>query len=582
MVQRPTLSLPLALSLILALTAPAAAQENTAPAIAGASANTQVVSGEALVSSADIRASEAGREMLRAGGSALDAEMAALLALTVVEPQSSGIGGGGFLVYHDAATGEVHTIDGRETAPRAATPDRFLGSDGRPMSMFQAVPGGRSVGVPGNIRLMAEAHRQWGKLPWAKLFEPAIRLADEGFEVNRWLASALSGAENRWADFPATRAIYFIDGRPARLGERIRNPELAATLRDIAARGPDAFYTGATARAIVGAVTGATRNPGDMTLADLAAYQAQNRDAVCFAYRVYRVCGMGPPSSGATTVFAILGMLEGFDMHAMGKDSAMSWHLIAEAMRLAYADRDAYLGDPGFVDVPVAGLLDERYLAERARLISPFRVSASYAPGTPPGARPRTPAAGGEVPSTSHFVSVDAAGNIASMTSTVEGIFGSQLVAAGMVLNNELTDFSLAPERDGAPVANRVEPGKRPRSSMSPTIVYGPDGQPILAVGSAGGPRIIMHVAKTLIGVLDFGLSAEDAIALPNIYMAGDGDIIENTPEGSSLATRLAVFGRPVVAADLSSKLNAVERNADGRGWTGVADRRSVGAVAAD
>jgi gamma-glutamyltranspeptidase/glutathione hydrolase len=267
-------------------------------------------------------------------------------------------------------------------------------------------------------------------------------------------------------------------------------------------------------------------------------------------------------------------------MHAMGKDNPMSWHLIAEAMRLAYADRDAYVGDPDFVDVPTAGLLDERYLAQRAQLISPFSVASSYTPGMPPRAAPRTAATGGEVPSTSHFVAVDRTGNVASMTSTVEGIFGSQLIARGMVLNNELTDFSMEPERNGAPVANRVEPGKRPRSSMSPTIVYNAAGQPILALGSAGGPRIIMHVAKTLIGVLDFGLPVDEAIALPNIYMAGGGDVMENTPLGTAIAPQLARFGRPVMSTDLPSKVNAAQRDADGSGWTGAADPRSVGAVA--
>jgi gamma-glutamyltranspeptidase / glutathione hydrolase len=353
-------------------------------------------------------------------------------------------------------------------------------------------------------------------------------------------------------------------------------------LRDIAARGPNAFYTGENAQAIVNAVRNAPRNPGDMTLADLAAYQAQARDAVCFNYRVYRVCGMGPPSSGATTVFQILGMLEGFDMRAMGRDNPMSWHLIAEAMRLAYADREAYIGDPGFVSVPVAGLLDETYLAQRAQLISPFRSAAQHPAGRPPGSEARLRVADGEVPSTSHFVALDRSGNLASMTSTVEGVFGSQLVARGMVLNNELTDFSMVPTRaNGDPVANQVGPGRRPRSSMSPTIVYGPDGRPILAVGSAGGPRIIMHVAKTLIGVLDFGLPVEDAIALPNLFMAGDGNIIESTPLGTTLSGQLAQFGRTMLATDLPSKLNAAERNADGS-WTGAADPRSVGAVAVE
>lgn len=546
-----------------------------------ATAQTASVDNGGLVSSADGRASAAGREMLDAGGSAADAAMATMLALTVVEPQSSGIGGGGFFVYHDAPSGQTVTIDGRERAPAAARPTRFLDAEGQPRNIADAIPGGLSVGVPGNVRLAAEVHRRFGRVPWAQLFAPAIRLADEGYEVNRWLATALTGTETRWQDFPAMRAQFFIDGRPARRGEHIRNPELARLLRDIAARGPDAFYRGETARAIVTATTSAApHNPGDMTAADLAAYRVQPRDAVCFNYRVYRVCGMGPPSSGATTVFAILGMLEGYDMHAMGKDNPMSWHLIAEAMRLAYADRDAYVGDPDFVDVPIAGLLDERYLAQRAQLISPFSVASSYAPGMPPRAAPRTAATGGEVPSTSHFVAVDRTGNVASMTSTVEGIFGSQLIARGMVLNNELTDFSMEPERNGAPVANRVEPGKRPRSSMSPTIVYNAAGQPILALGSAGGPRIIMHVAKTLIGVLDFGLPVDEAIALPNIYMAGGGDVMENTPLGTAIAPQLARFGRPVMSTDLPSKVNAAQRDADGSGWTGAADPRSVGAVA--
>ena len=456
-----------------------------------------------------------------------------------------------------------------------------MGVDGRPMGMRDAVPGGRSVGVPGNIRLAAEVHRRFGRVSWAQLFAPAIRLADAGYEVNPWLAAALAGAERYWADFPQTRALYYIDGRPARLGETLRNPALATTLRGIATRGPDAFYSGETARAIVTAVRNAPRNPGDMTLADLAAYSAQERDPVCFAYRIYRVCGMGPPSSGATTVFGILGMLEGYDLRTMGKDNPMSWHLISEAMRLAYADRDTYVADPDVVDVPVAGLIDETYLRDRARLISPFRAAAAVAAGTPPGATPRTTAVAGEVPSTSHFVAVDRTGNVASMTSTVEGIFGSQIVAGGMILNNELTDFSLAPERNGAPVANRVEGGKRPRSSMSPTIVFDAEGQPILAVGSAGGPRIIMHVLKTLVGVLDFGLPVAEAIALPNIYMAGDGSIMENTPEGAELATQLAQFGRPTISSELGSKLNAAQRLPDGS-WSGAADPRSVGAVAVE
>jgi gamma-glutamyltranspeptidase/glutathione hydrolase len=450
------------------------------------------------------------------------------------------------------------------------------------MSMRTAVPGGRSVGVPGNIRLAAEVHRRYGRVSWEQLFAPAIRLAEDGFEVNRWLATALAQSNANWDAFPETRAQFTIDGRLARRGDRIRNPQMAVLLREVASRGPDAFYTGATARSIVQATTGTTVNPGDMTMVDLATYRATPRDPLCFQYRVYRICGMGPPSSGGTTVFAILGMLEGFDLRAMGPENPMSWHLLSEAMHLAYADRDAYVADPDFVDVPTAGMIDERYLLERARLISPFAAANSYLPGNPPGSAARTRGTGNEVPSTSHFVAVDRSGNVASMTSTVEGIFGSQLVARGMVLNNELTDFSMEPERNGALVANRVEPGKRPRSSMSPTIVYDSDGRVVLALGSAGGPRIIMHVAKTLIGVLDFGMPVDQAIALPNLYMAGDGDIIENTELGMRLGQQLARFGRPVLTSGLASKVNALQWHPNGRGWFGAADPRSLGAVAVE
>ena len=557
-------------------------RDNTAPVITrDATTGPQELSAPALVTAADIRAADAGREMLDAGGSAADAAIATMLALTVVEPQSSGIGGGGFFVYYDADTQQTVTVDGREEAPAAARGNRFLNADGTPMPYDQAQPGGISVGVPGNIRLAAEVHGRYGRLPWARLFEPAIRLASDGFAVSRWLETALRSTDGRWADFPQARALYYINGQPARQGQTIRNPELASVLREVAANGPDSFYRGATARAIVQAVRTTTRHPGDMTERDLAAYRAIPRDAVCTTYRVYRLCGMGPPSSGATTVFAIMGMLETFDMQRMGVNNPMSWHVMREAMHLAYADRDTYVGDPNFVDVPVQGMIDRNYLHARAQLISPFAVQPSYAPGTPPGAQPRTHGPSGEVPSTSQFIAVDRSGSVATMTSTVEGIFGSQLVARGIILNNELTDFTATPELNGAPVANRVEPGKRPRSSMAPTIVYNAAGEPILAVGSAGGARIIMYVVKTLVGVLDFGMSADDALALPNLFMAGDNDVIENTQLGTQLAPELTRFGRNVVTAEISSKLNAAQRNADGSGWTGSADPRSVGGVAA-
>jgi gamma-glutamyltranspeptidase / glutathione hydrolase len=528
-----------------------------------------------VVSSADPRASEAGREILRAGGSAADAQMAMMLVLTVVEPQSSGIGGGGFFVHHNGKTGAVETIDGRETAPSATRPTRFLGADGKPLPFIQAFPGGISVGVPGNIALMAKVHARWGKLPWAKLFEPAIRIAETGFQVTPLLASRLNQLKKIWADFPQAQAIYWQDGKPKAVGETIKNPAFAALLRSVAKSGAKAFYSGANADAIIAATAGSARNKAVITRQDIAAYRAKDRPAVCSTYRTYKLCGMGPPSSGATTVFQILGLIERFDMKAMGKDDPKSWHLIAEAMRLAYADREAYLGDSDFVNVPVAGLLDKNYIASRSAMIAPTTSLAAYPAGTPPGAPKRTAAISGEVSGTTHFVAADGAGNVATMTSTIEGPFGSQLIANGYFLNNELTDFTFAPEKDGAPVANRPQPGKRPLSSMSPTLVYDANGKLILALGSAGGKRIIMHVTKTLIGVLDFGLPAREAIALPNIYFGGDAILIEGGTSLDAMRDRLAVLGRTVVASELGSKVNAIERTATG--WRGAADPRSEG-----
>ena len=527
------------------------------------------------VSAADPRAAEAGQEILRAGGSAADAAMAMMLALTVVEPQSSGIGGGGFILYHDAKTGRIGTVDGREKAPKSATPDLFLNAEGKPLGFLQAFPGGKSVGVPGNIRLMERVHARWGKLAWGKIFQPAIKLADEGYTVSGPTAALLRAVAPLWKDFPAARAIYWDGDRPKAMGATVKNPALAAMLRRIAKGGARAFYSGQTGRAITAAVAESTRSPAQLTAADLAAYRVVDRAAVCRPYRQYKVCGMGPPSSGATTVLQMLGMIERFDMKALGPDNATSWHVIAEAMGLAYADREKYLGDPGFVKVPVAGLLDPAYVKGRSALISATTSLPKYEAGTPPGAEARTAALSSEVAGTTHFVAVDGTGNVASMTSTVEGAFGSQLIAEGMVLNNELTDFTFAPVKDGAPVANAVAPGKRPLSSMSPTIVYGPDGKPVLAVGSAGGKRIIMHVMKALVGVLDWGLPAKDALALPNIYFGGDAILVERDTKLSAMSGELARLGRTVVSSDLPSKLNAVERTADG--WRGAADPRSKG-----
>ena len=533
-------------------------------------------SAQGVVSAAEPRAAEAGREILRAGGSAADAAMAMMLALTVVEPQSSGIGGGGFLLYQDAKGSPIQTIDGREKAPAGATPRLFLGADGKPMGFGQAFPGGYSVGVPGNVALMAQTHKKWGKLPWAKLFEPAIRLADQGFTISPRLAQSISGASRLWKDFPAIRALYTdADGQPLKAGTMLRNPALASALREMAAKGADAFYKGEIGKSITAAVAGSARNPTQLAAVDLTAYRAKERPAVCIRYRAYRICSMGPPSSGATTMLQILGTLERFDLKAWGAKDPRSWHLIAEAMKLAYADRDMWLGDQDFVSVPVKGMLDPAYLAQRSQLLSPDKTLGRYEAGSPPGAPARAAGVPTQENGTTHFVAVDRAGNIASMTSTVESSFGSQLVASGFVLNNELTDFTFVPEAGGVPVANRVQAGKRPLSSMSPTIVYDAGGKPVLALGSAGGKRIIMHVTKTLIGFIDFGLPVADAIALPNIYFSNTSTLVENGTFLAAMSSDLAKLGELVVASNLTSKVNAAERTP--AGWRGAADPRGDG-----
>ncbi|APG63202.1 gamma-glutamyltransferase [Sphingorhabdus lutea] len=549
---------------------------NTAASTAEKTADENAVNiGNMVASSADPRVSEAGMEILRQGGSAADAAMAMMLALSVVEPQSSGIGGGGFLLYQNSENGQISSINGRETAPAAANSNRFLDADGKALSFYRAVPGGKSVGVPGNMRLMEMTHQKWGKLPWATLFAPAIKLAEDGFEVNATLNSRLLAVERFWVDFPETQKIYYVDGKPAPVGSIIKNPEMAATLRLMAKEGADSFYQGSIASSIVDKVQNAPVNPADMTMSDLANYKAKEQDAICSQYRVYVICGMGPPSSGASTVLQILGSIERFDMGKLGKDNPQSWHIIHEAMRLAYADREKYLADPAMVDVPIKGLLDKQYLAERSAMIDPEKSRADYPAGTPKGAPPRTAAISSEVAGTTHFVAVDKNGNVASMTSTIEGIFGSQMTASGFFLNNELTDFTFAPEKEGAPVANRVEAGKQPLSSMSPTIVFDKNGKAILALGSAGGKRIIMHVTKSLIGVLDFGLPLQEAIALPNIYWSGDVVQVEEDTFLSAMADELAAFGKAVQASDLGSKVNGAEWT--DKGWTGAADPRSEG-----
>ncbi|MBZ9647689.1 gamma-glutamyltransferase [Sphingobium sp. 3R8] len=534
------------------------------------------VSTNATVSAADPRAAQAGQEILRRGGSATDAAIAMMLTLNVVEPHNSGIGGGGFLMHHDGATGLLESIDGRETAPAAARPDRFMGPDGKPLPFIQAWPGGYSAGVPGNLRMAWDAHKKWGKLPWADLFAPAIRYAQDGFDLGERTATALRATQSIWADFPEIQKAFWIDGAPPPVGTHLKNLPLAALFKRIAAEGPDAFYTGENARLISQAVTHAPKNPVPMAEADLAGYQAKPRRPVCGHYRAYTVCGMGPASAGGVTVLEILGMVERFPLAQWGKDDPRSWHVIGEAMQLAYADRDTWLGDPDFVSVPVSGMIDPAYLKQRSSLIRLNKALNVYKPGTPPGARPRTASLPQPESGTSHFVAVDRNGDIAAWTSTIESFFGSQLIANGVILNNELTDFSFTPEKDGKPVANRVEAGKRPLSSMSPTIVYDDKGTPIFTVGAAGGKTIIMQVAKALIAHFDWGLSAQESIAHGLLFFNGDGLVLEQGTSLEAMKAPLEKLGHRVSVNRMGLKANAAERMADGH-WVGAADPRSPG-----
>lgn len=529
------------------------------------------------VSTADPRATAAGEAILAKGGSATDAAIAVMLALTVVEPQSSGIGGGGFMVRageDGAGTFGIVTFDGRETAPAAATPERFLDDNGESLPSETHVLSGLSVGVPGNISLAARAHGLYGKLEWAELFEPAIALAREGFVMNRRLHGSLASNKGRADKTAAARAIFFgANGEPHAVGSRITVPELADTLERIAQNGPKALYEDSAAE-LAAYVASETPQDGKMTAIDVVGYRARLRDPVCARYRSYKVCGMGPPSSGGVAVGQMLGQLERFDIAALGPHSPAFWHLFLESQRIAYADRELYIGDSDFVEVPVAGLVDPDYLASRSALIDPGKALATVPAGTPPGA-PMARGDGDEPPEsgTTHFSIVDGEGNAISYTSTVEGAFGSGLHFGGFYLNNELTDFSSSPESDGKPVANRVEGGKRPRSSMAPTIVFDANGEVVLVIGAAGGPTIPVQVARSIIGVIDFGMTAEQALAMPLLMAFGSTVITEEGSAVADMAERLEALGHNEIRTfPPRGKTNALRRTATG--WEAAGDPR--------
>lgn len=553
-----------------------------------AMARVPVEAREHLVSAANPYASEAGLEILRRGGSAVDAAIAIQLVLTLVEPQSSGIGGGAFMLYH-APEGEGQdpvftSYDGRETAPRGVTPDIFAAIPPTREGFFDAVAGGRSVGTPGVIAMLALAHEKHGRLPWGDLFAPAIRLAEQGFIISpRLQFSAESDPLIR--RFDAARA-YLIreDGRARFAGTPLRNPEYAKTLRILQKEGPKAFYEGAIADAMVTAVRNAPINPGALSHEDLREYEALERDPVCGAYRVYQVCGMGPPSSGGTTVAAILGILEHFPLGQYDSDSAEAAHLFAEASRLAYADRDLYVADADFVAVPVAGLVDPGYLKARAALIDPRKSMGEASAGTPPGAEARAASLSLALPSTSHFVVTDKWGAVVSMTTSVENAFGSRLMAGGFFLNNQLTDFAFNPERNGLPVANAVAPGKRPRSSMAPTIVLDADKRVRWAIGSPGGPLIIDFVARAITGLVDWNMPIDAVVAMPHVINLNGATQLEAASAVADQADRLRAMGHEVNVRRITSGLHglAIEWREGERIITGGADPRREGVVLGD
>lgn len=534
---------------------------------------------EGAVTAADPRAQAAGEAILAKGGSATDAAIAVMLALTVVEPQSSGIGGGGFLVRGEA-DGDVTSFDGRETAPGGATPEWFLDEKGETPPFMQSVRSGLSVGVPGNIALAAKAHAAHGSLDWSELFDPAIALAREGFQINPRMHDALTRSKDRAAFSAEARALFYdASGDALPVGTLVRNEALAKTFESLAAGGPEAFYSGPRALGIATTVAADTPKPGAMTYADIAGYEAKEREAVCSSYREYRICSMGPPTSGGVAVQQMLLQLERFDLSELGADNPVTWHLFLESQRLAYADREIYLADSDFVQVPVAGLLDRNYLADRSALISPQGSMAEARPGTPPGVTAIM--ADGDEPEengTSHFAVVDSAGTMVSYTSTIEGAFGSGLMVDGFYLNNELTDFSRSPVVDGRQVANRVEGGKRPRSSMSPTVVYDPQGRPFMAVGAAGGSTIPVSTARAIIGAIDFGLSAEDALRLPFMMAFGQRVLIE---EGTWLEAQADAFRalghEQLIVRQAPIKANALVFRVDG--WQSARDPRLEGYV---
>lgn len=554
-------------------------QETREPEAATGLTEQQLVhSKQAMVAAAHPLAVEAGRRMLAKGGSAIDAAIATQLVLGLVEPQSSGIGGGAFILHWNKAGQRLTSFDGREKAPALADGNLFS-DNGKALDWRAAYVGGKSVGVPGVLKALALAHQQYGRLPWAILFDDAITAAEQGFQVTPRMAKHLAMGWNEGVKNLAPAKNYFYpNGEPLVAGQKITNLQYATLLRAIAKDGVTAFYQGENAEALVQTVSGAAINPGTLSLEDLRNYQAVEREVLCQPYRQYQVCGMAPPSSGGIAVLQIMGVLSAFQLDELQPGSAEAVHLISQAARLAFADRERFLADADFSPVPVAGMLDPAYLMRRAKLINPKRNLVVVTAGQPEGAEPLADANAIEFENTSHLSVVDEYGNAVSMTTSIENVFGSGLMVNGYLLNNQLTDFSLRAEVDGKLVANRVEGGKRPRSSMAPMMVFDQDNNLKLLTGSPGGSRIINYVAQNLVAVLDWQLNLQQAINLPRFTHRNDYLALEAGTPLTQLAPVLEAMGYQVRVQDLNSGIHAIEVKASG--LEGVADPRREGTAA--
>lgn len=534
-------------------------QDREPEAATGLIAKETVVTDHAMVASANPYASKAGLNILKQGGSAVDAAIAVQLVLTLVEPQSSGIGGGAFMLHWDKSAQKLTTFDGRETAPAGATTDMFLDKSGKAMPWIKAVVGGHSVGVPGVLAGLKKAHEQYGKLPWNVLFKDAIKLAETGFIVSPRLEKLVAMEFNPGiTKLDTIKNYFFPNGKAVKAGQVLKNPELAAVYRSIAKQGIKVFYQGWLAEKIVAAVQQSPIAPGRLTLADMKNYRAKELPAVCGAYRQYQVCGMAPPSSGGVAIIQMLGQLEHFDIAKYTINDPQFTHLFTQSSRLAFADRNRYIADSSFVNVPTQGLIDKQYLAQRASLIKTNKDMGNATAGVPKGALAQADDNAYELPSTSHISIVDQYGNAISMTTSVEMGFGSAVMVEGFILNNQLTDFSLDPKQNGQWVANRLEPGKRPRSSMAPMMVFNEDETLKLVVGSPGGSRIINYVAQTMIAILDWQLDPQSAINLPRITNRNKVTTLEKGTELVKLKPALEAIGHQVAIRDLNSGIQAI------------------------